>query len=653
MNQTAAIEVVEATSNDQELFIRFRTILKDAEQSKDFLATAAWDKSKNSEINLSKNLSVPLEIIGEEIWLNRPADLSSVATLSFEHWEKFRYQLAHSIAPLEERSGVVIRSDENELIFFYDETDQLKVLDIKEKPADVQILRVLTQDDLTEKVIVTLEQYLRELEIPSRKILFSSHDERDESNPFVYIDMDQGVVIHCKLPDDDRRKYRANLIKKGLKSADYLLIDSHVLGIVKRPVSSTVRLFSWTRETTWEVLKPPSLILLENKPPPKLTQGENMDQQEFEKTLNGLIGHEPSYGTMKFLIGGDAFFIRLIDALISAKESIDVRIFIFDNDDYAVKIADLLKRKSKEGVKIRVLLDGMGQVMGEGKTSETLPPDFVPPKSMEKYLRKDSKIKVRVRPSAWFKADHTKTIIIDEELFFTGGMNIGREYRFDWHDLMIEVGGSIVDEIKEEFEIAWAHAGPWGDLGYLKAILEKSTLSTEKQGYPIRTLYTRLNDPQIYKAQLAAIRSAKKYIYVHNAYLSDDTIIYGLIKARRRGVDVRVILPIHGNHKIMNSNNIVSANVMFKNGIRVFFYPGMSHIKAAVYDGWLCTGSANFDKLSFRDNLELNLATFDPQTVEYVLEVLFRADFEKSTEMKELLDLGIKERLAEFLAEQL
>jgi len=129
--------------------------------------------------------------------------------------------------------------------------------------------------------------------------------------------------------------------------------------------------------------------------------------------------------------------------------------------------------------------------------------------------------------------------------------------------------------------------------------------------------------------------------------------LYELIKARRRGVDARVILPVHGNHEIMNKSNIITANIMFKHGIRVYFYPGMSHIKAAIYDGWLCTGSANFDRLSFKDNLEFNLATSAPEPVQEVLDRLFLPDFEKSMEMTKPLKSNLRDRVAEFFAGQL
>jgi cardiolipin synthase len=232
-------------------------------------------------------------------------------------------------------------------------------------------------------------------------------------------------------------------------------------------------------------------------------------------------------------------------------------------------------------------------------------------------------------------------------------MNFGREYRYDWHDLMMEIEGEIAGDIQNDFNSAWEHAGKLGDLAYLTKIMNKNEVKEGGGKYWIRPLYTTGNNSEIFKSQVEAIKRAGKYIYISNAYFSDDTIIHEILKASKRGVDVRVILPVHGNHEIMNKNNIVVANTLFENGIKVYFYPGMSHIKAAIYDGWLCTGSANFDKLSFVDNLEFNLATSDPQAVKAITEQLFEPDFKKSTLMKAPLKAGLKDHLAEILAGQL
>jgi cardiolipin synthase len=232
-------------------------------------------------------------------------------------------------------------------------------------------------------------------------------------------------------------------------------------------------------------------------------------------------------------------------------------------------------------------------------------------------------------------------------------MNIGREYRYEWHDLMMEVEGPIVDLINDEFHKAWAYDGPLGGFGYIAHKLNPTDRQNEEKGYPMRTLFTKAGNSHIYRSQLAAIGRAKKYIYIQNAYFSDDAILYELVKARRRGVDVRVIIPLKGNHGPMNRSNALAANAMLENGIRVLIYPGMSHVKAGVYDGWACLGSANFDKLSFRVNKEMNLATSHPEAVQELLDRVFIPDMEKSVELTEPFPTKWHDYLVEILADQL
>ena len=113
------------------------------------------------------------------------------------------------------------------------------------------------------------------------------------------------------------------------------------------------------------------------------------------------------------------------------------------------------------------MLDGLGTIWATGADDESLPEDYVPPASVRQFLEHDSGIDVRQARNPWFAGDHVKTTIIDNELAFTGGMNIGREYRYSWHDMMMEVHGPVVDILNHEFHDAWAHAGATGDAGYL------------------------------------------------------------------------------------------------------------------------------------------------------------------------------------------
>ena len=74
---------------------------------------------------------------------------------------------------------------------------------------------------------------------------------------------------------------------------------------------------------------------------------------------------------------------------------------------------------------------------------------------------------------------------------------------------------------------------------------------------------------------------------------------------------------------------------MLENGIRVYIYPGFTHAKAAIFDGWASVGSANLDRLSLKINREINVATSEPSAVAALRQKLFEPDFEKSTELTE------------------
>ena len=92
---------------------------------------------------------------------------------------------------------------------------------------------------------------------------------------------------------------------------------------------------------------------------------------------------------------------------------------------------------------------------------------------------------------------------------------------------------------------------------------------------------------------------------------------------------------------------------LLEHGIRVYEYPGMSHVKAAIFDGWACVGSANFDKLSLKVNKELNLATSDPETVNALIDRVFVPDLMMSREILGPVDVAPTTYLAEIMVDEL
>ena len=577
---------------------------------------------------------LPLEYHQAEAWDELPADARPVRIFGVERWRELRDRLLLSVLPTEEQAGVVLSFYNDDYFLYYDESGIFNATELHDKPADYRILDTLDFNEFFQRARPLLESYLDQHGITEREFVFNTGDSGAYSLPFVYGNMDRRIAVFGRfVPESMLGRSRRN-VNDTVQTAGHVG-RSHVSGIVLRPVSSLHRLFFAVTHTAFDTVRPDWMLTISNQPLPALNSGPTMDLDVWEEALDRLTGRPTSTGTVKYLIGGEQFFVRFIDAIVSARESIYLRTYIFDNDDFAMKIGDLLKRRSNENIDVKILLDGLGTIFATGAASKTEPEDYGPPPSVRRYLETDSQVDVRQATNPWLAGDHVKTTIIDQKYAFIGGMNIGREYRYDWHDLMMELEGPVVNILQQEFLDNWAHAGPFGDLGFLAQQFKPGAAEVENVGYPVRVVFTKAGSSEIFRSQVEAIRASQKYIYIQNAYFTDDTILYELAKARRRGVDVRVIIPLESDRGLLTKANAVAANDLLKYGIRVYIYPGMSHIKAAVYDGWACLGSANLDRLSLRINKEANIATSDPQAVNELVDTLFMPDFERSPELTE------------------
>lgn len=449
--------------------------------------------------------------------------------------------------------------------------------------------------------------------------------------------------------------YNAARFAAGGAHAGWLFARSVYENPINRPVSHATSLASLALKSTGGMLRRvainTALMPALDGEIPAVNNADSMDLQAFEEHLDRITGTRRDTGRISFLVDGDEYFCRLNRAIAAAEESIDIRTYIFDNDDYALEVADHLIERADD-VRVRIMVDGLGNMQALHADPQSLPMDYKAPLSLRLYMTGTSRVRMRNITNPWFTGDHTKTTIIDGKTAFVGGMNIGREYRYDWHDLMMEVSGPVVDQLQFESDKAWSRAGLLGDFANLVTYMRGKQRRADKTGYPLRILQTRNFDSDIHKAQLAAIQHARRYILIENPYFSDDRTVYELAKARRRGVDVRVIIPVKGNHGPMNTSNKVTINQLLDHGIRVYQYPGMSHVKAAIFDGWASVGSANFDKLSLKINKELNIATSDPETVAALMRQVFIPDLRVSREVTTHFPVGVGAILAEIAVDE-
>jgi cardiolipin synthase len=142
------------------------------------------------------------------------------------------------------------------------------------------------------------------------------------------------------------------------------------------------------------------------------------------------------------------------------------------------------------------------------------------------------------------------------------------------------------------------------------------------------------------EAVYGAVDQAKHHIYLENCYLSDEVLVNKLIDARKRGVDVRAVLTMRGDVRLMNKFAAIMGNRLLRGGARVYLYPAMTHVKAMSVDGTLAyIGTGNFDDLSLRNNREVALTVRGPELIRQIDESLFLRDMADSEELRALLPM--------------
>ena len=564
-------------------------------------------------------------------------------------WAQLLQAVFAGLTPDQPGHGALLLDQQLEVVLYRDAGGALKVVPFHSKPPDIVIDRTFSDEDFSREAVKLLAEGTSALNPGERQFLFVT----GEDPAFVFVDLHEKLVVFLGYPADPEAAPITLPGAFALRALNSLLIKSFVITAIKNPVTLVSRGL-WHLGSSGMTMVD-ALPADSSDPPPPLYQGPGMDLATWEKDLDGVVSARRYPGRVKFFIDGKQFFPELIQSIESARRRVEVMVFIFGTDNYAVKVADVLKQVSAS-VHVRVLMDDIGSLFAGGAPASAVPPDFAPPGDIKPYLEAGSRVHVRVSTDPWLATDHRKCYIIDDRQAYLGGMNIGWVYRYQWHDLMVGLTGPVVGRLEKDYEKAWLFSGPTGDFGYAWASLfdrEHLRRNAQPGDMDIRVLRTATGKLQIYHAQLAAIRRAKRYIYIENAYFNDDTILRELIAARQRGVDVRVILPAKNDVGIMQTGNLVMANEMIRHGIRVYLYPGMTHVKAAIYDGWACVGSANFEKMSLRVSQEMDVAFSDPAAVDQLKQQLFDADFKRARELKSPVSLNWTDLLVKAFANQL
>ena len=367
---------------------------------------------------------------------------------------------------------------------------------------------------------------------------------------------------------------------------------------------------------------------------------QNSQQKEKLKQENpqmdGMVsymmehGNCPVYGqtSVTYFPLGDDMFPEMLRQIEKAEKFIFMEYFILEEGYMWETILELLKKKVKEGVEVRVLYDGMCVL--------TLLPSFYPRISEKEGIR--CKMFAPIKPlfsSHYNNRDHRKILVIDGKTGFTGGINLADEYinkkeRFGhWKDTGLMIQGAAVQKFTCMFLEMW-NVSERRDPDY-ETFLTAPDTDRQDDGYVIpydvMPYRTERMGKQVY---LDILNTACKYVHIMTPYLIlDYEMITALTFAAKRGVEVAIIMPHIPDKKYAFALAKTYYNELLEAGVQIWEYePGFVHAKVFVSDDKkAAVGTVNLDYRSLYHHFECGVFFYGNSEIKKVEE-----DFQKTKE---------------------
>jgi len=347
-----------------------------------------------------------------------------------------------------------------------------------------------------------------------------------------------------------------------------------------------------------------------------------VDSPEFRRSLDALGTELVAGNEARVLQNGAEFFPAMLEAIRGAQRSVNMEMYIFNDGQVGSLFAQALSERARAGVKVRVLIDGLGSHPGDLKPS------------ME-----GAGVEVRVyRPLRVYSIyrvgnrTHRRILTVDGKIGFSGGVALDDRWSGDarnpreWRDTVVRVEGPVLAQLQSIFLEDWVQTTGEvlnGDRQFPHIPLSGDMLAQAVAAS--RTDQSSMAKLLVYMA----IQAARERIWIENAYfVPDGQIRRGLIAAVERGVDVKVIVP--GEHIDIPAIRMASRyyyGELLDGGVGIYEYlPSMMHNKVMVVDGiWSTIGSINLDNRSMRKNAEANVVLYD-RAFAQSLEEMFEKD---------------------------
>ena len=389
----------------------------------------------------------------------------------------------------------------------------------------------------------------------------------------------------------------------------------------------------------------------EHSPTYGLDHEFEIESEEFLSTIAGAADTPFSLGNrIDILNNGDEFYPRMLEDVLLAERSITMEAYIYWAGDVGRRFADALAAKAREGLAVKLLLDAVG--------SSTISDEI-----LDMLATAGCQI-AWYHPIHWYtirrvnKRTHRKSLIIDGRVGYTGGAGIAdhwlgcAEDPQHWRDVMIRIEGPAVTTLQSGFSQNWLETTNELVTGhdFYPAPEEPGTL-------PVQSI---LSSPETGSSSVRllyyfSIVCARRSILIANPYfVPDEAAVETLIDARKRGVEVKILVAGKYNDNFLAYyNSTATWGELLEAGVEIYSYNRtMLHHKIMVVDAvWSTIGTTNFDNRSFALNEENNVCVYDKAFADELTR-----DFDADLEHSDRVDLavwrnrGLRVRAFEFVA---
>ena len=312
---------------------------------------------------------------------------------------------------------------------------------------------------------------------------------------------------------------------------------------------------------------------------------------------------------------GERLFDAMLDAIDNARETIYFETYLWKDDAIGRMFKQRLTAKAAEGVAVYVIYDTFGNLVVPRAFKQFAPSIYVLPFWA---IRRPWHIFDPRR----YGLDHRKLLVVDGDVAFIGGYNIGKLYATQWRDTHLRIRGPEAKDLAQAFVDFWNRFCRKRERIHRDYPLRFNPMinvygnDIARMIFPIRDVY------------ISAIDRAQHNIRLTNAYfIPDHILLESLEAAAARGVEVEILLPWRSNHALADWAARSYFSRCLDAGIHLLGYQNaMIHAKTCTIDGeWSTVGTANLDRLSSIGNYEINIEVYDRAFAEQ-MEELFACD---------------------------